>query len=109
MNTLPTTRLSAFASIVHDLRNPLAVIHGGAEMLVGSMLSPTQAHRIARNIYAASVSMRQFLQELLDEPGVPRKIPNLPMFTNWPPAQWRRWRSLTNCRVFASCASYPRA
>jgi signal transduction histidine kinase len=67
MNTLHADRLSAFASIVHDLRNPLAAIHGGAEMLIGSVLSPTQAHRIARNIYAASVSMHQLLEEFLDQ------------------------------------------
>ena len=67
MNALPAARLSAFASILHDLRNPLATIHGGAEMLVHSMLSPAQAHRIARNIYAASVSMRQLSDEFLDQ------------------------------------------
>jgi len=44
-----TSSWSAIASIVIDLRNPLATIHGGAEMLVSSILSQAQLHRIARN------------------------------------------------------------
>lgn len=63
----PFARMSAVASIAHDLRNPLATIHGGAEMLVSSMLSQAQTHRIARNIYAASVRMRELLDEFLDQ------------------------------------------
>ena len=35
------------ASMVHDLRNPLTAIHGGAELLVGSRLSQLQIHRAA--------------------------------------------------------------
>ncbi|HMC61830.1 MAG TPA: HAMP domain-containing protein, partial [Candidatus Solibacter sp.] len=42
-------RLSS--SIVHDLRNPLAAIYGGAEMLVDSDLSEAQMKRLAGNIY----------------------------------------------------------
>ena len=38
-------RLSS--SIVHDLRNPLAAIYGGAEMLVDTELSPPQMKRLA--------------------------------------------------------------
>ena len=38
-------------SIVHDLRNPLAAIYGGAEMLVDSDLPPSQVKRLAQNIY----------------------------------------------------------
>ena len=45
-----TGSLSAVASIVHDLRNPLATIHGGAEMLAGAHLPQEQVQRIARNI-----------------------------------------------------------
>ncbi|HLK64606.1 MAG TPA: HAMP domain-containing sensor histidine kinase [Bryobacteraceae bacterium] len=55
--------LPEITSIVHDLRNPLAAIHGSAEMLIGRSLSPAQIHRIARNVYGASMRM----QELLDE------------------------------------------
>ena len=53
-------------SIVHDLRNPLAAIHGSAEMLAGSKLSQAQVHRIARNMYCASVRMRELLNEFLE-------------------------------------------
>ena len=53
-------------SIVHDLRNPLAAIYGGAEMLVDGNLSPQQVQRLAGNIYRSSRSMQQMLQELVD-------------------------------------------
>jgi len=63
----PTGQLSMAASIAHDLRNPLATIHGGAEILVNSILSQAQVHRIARNMYSASVRMRELLEEFLDQ------------------------------------------
>jgi signal transduction histidine kinase len=53
-------------SIVHDLRNPLAAIYGGAEMLVDSDLSVDQQKRLAGNIYRSSRQIQQLLQELLD-------------------------------------------
>jgi len=53
-------------SIVHDLRNPLAAIYGGAEMLIDGELSPTQVQRLAGNIYRSSRRMQQMLQELVD-------------------------------------------
>ncbi len=53
-------------SIVHDLRNPLAAIYGGAEMLVDAELSPEQYKRLAANIYRASRNIQELLQELLD-------------------------------------------
>jgi signal transduction histidine kinase len=56
-------RLSS--SIVHDLRNPLAAIYGGAEMLVDSDLSPAQMKRLAGNIYRASRRIQGLLQDLL--------------------------------------------
>ena len=52
-------------SIVHDLRNPLAAIHGGAEILIGSRLSEPQVQRVARNLYRASVRMKELLDEFL--------------------------------------------
>jgi len=61
-----TGSLSAFSSIVHDLRNPLAAIQGSAEMLVGTRLSHPQVDRIARTVYCASVRMRELLDEFLD-------------------------------------------
>lgn len=56
-------RLSA--SLVHDLRNPLAAIYGGAELLVDSVLSPEQVKRLASNIYKSSRRIQELLQDLL--------------------------------------------
>lgn len=53
-------------SIIHDLRNPLASIYGGAEMLVDGYLSPEQVKRLAANIYKASRRIQELLQELSD-------------------------------------------
>ena len=57
-------RLSS--SIVHDLRNPLAAIYGGAEMLIDGELSPAQVQRLAGNIYQSSRRVQELLQELVD-------------------------------------------
>lgn len=67
MNAVPEQAgfMPAVTSIVHDLRNPLSAIHGGAELLVGSRLSQPQVHRIARNMYEASLRMKELLDELL--------------------------------------------
>ena len=53
-------------SIVHDLRNPLAAIHSGAEMLNGAQLPEQQVRRLARNMYSASVRIQELLQDYLD-------------------------------------------
>jgi signal transduction histidine kinase len=53
-------------SIVHDLRNPLAAIYAGAEMMMDSALSQEMTQRLARNIYRASRGIQDMLQELLD-------------------------------------------
>jgi signal transduction histidine kinase len=53
-------------SIIHDLRNPLAAIYGGAEMLVDAELTPAQVHRLSANIYKASRQIQNLLQELAD-------------------------------------------
>jgi signal transduction histidine kinase len=53
-------------SIVHDLRNPLAAIYAGAEMLVDSNLPEEQTRRLAKNIYRASRGIQGMLQQLLD-------------------------------------------
>jgi signal transduction histidine kinase len=52
-------------SIVHDLRNPLAAIYAGAEMLMDSHLGEEQTKRLARNIYRASRGIQDMLQQLL--------------------------------------------
>ena len=62
----PQDSVTAAVSIVHDLRNPLATIHGGAEMLAREGLSPTQIRRLARNVYSASIRMGELLEEFLD-------------------------------------------
>jgi signal transduction histidine kinase len=54
------------SSIVHDLRNPLAAIYSGAEMMVDSDLPPAHSKRLAVNIYNASRRILEMLQELLD-------------------------------------------
>ncbi len=53
-------------SLVHDLRNPLAAIYGGAEMLVDDDLSPGQVKRLALNIYRSSRRVQEMLQDLAD-------------------------------------------
>lgn len=57
-------RLSS--SIVHDLRNPLAAIYGGAEMLVDTELSRPQVKRLATNIYRSSRRIQELLQDLVN-------------------------------------------
>jgi len=54
------------SSLVHDLRNPLAAIYGGAEMLVDGQLPAEQTGRVASNIYRASQRMQEMLQDLLN-------------------------------------------
>ncbi len=54
------------SSIVHDLRNPLASIYGGAEMMMDGDLSPEQLQRLAGNIYRSSRVINEMLQELVD-------------------------------------------
>jgi signal transduction histidine kinase len=53
-------------SIVHDLRNPLAAIYGGAEMMVDADLPPAHMKRLAANIYRASRRIQELLQDLLN-------------------------------------------
>jgi signal transduction histidine kinase len=53
-------------SIVHDLRNPLAAIYGGAEMLVDTDLPPAHVKRLAGNIYRASRRIQELLTDLLN-------------------------------------------
>jgi len=52
------------SSIVHDLRNPLAAIYGGAEMLLDDRLADAQKRRLATNIHRASQRIQAMLQDL---------------------------------------------
>jgi signal transduction histidine kinase len=54
------------SSIAHDLRNPLAAIYGGAEMMVDTDLTTEQMKRLAANIYRASRRIQELLIELTD-------------------------------------------
>ena len=68
-------RLSA--SIVHDLRNPLAAIYGGAEMLVDRELAPGHVKRLAANIYQASRRIQDLLQDLLNVSRAKSRAPEM--------------------------------
>ncbi len=54
------------SSIVHDLRNPLAAIYGGSEMLLDSELPAHQQKRLSANLYKASKKIQQLLEDLLN-------------------------------------------
>jgi len=54
------------SSIVHDLRNPLAAIYGGSELLMDAEWNPAQTQRLASNIYRSSRMIKDMLQELVD-------------------------------------------
>lgn len=53
------------SSLVHDLRNPLAAIYGGSEMLMDAQLPPEHIKRVAGNIYRASHRVQELLRDLL--------------------------------------------
>lgn len=63
-------RLAAVArlssSLVHDLRNPLAAIYAGSEMLADGDLTPQRVQRLATNIHRASLQIKTMLDELLE-------------------------------------------
>ncbi|MBV8068998.1 MAG: HAMP domain-containing histidine kinase [Acidobacteriaceae bacterium] len=64
-------------SLVHDLRNPLAAIYGGAEMLVDGNLPADQTRRIAGAIYRASQRVQELLRDLLNISRGERSEPEL--------------------------------
>jgi signal transduction histidine kinase len=51
-------------SIIHDLRNPLAAICAGAEMLNDAKLSPDHVMRLGGNIRKAACRMQELLDDL---------------------------------------------
>ena len=52
------------ASILHDLRNPLAAVYTAAEMLVDLDAGPPQVKRLATNIYRAAGRINELLADL---------------------------------------------
>ena len=52
-------------SVVHDLRNPLAAIYSGAELLVDGSLPPSHTERLASNIYRSSRQVLNLLDDLM--------------------------------------------
>lgn len=56
-------------SIVHDLRNPLAAIYGGSELLVDEDVSDAQKRRLAGNIHRAALRIQGMLQDLSNVSG----------------------------------------
>src|ERR1700684_2075955 len=52
--------------IVHDLRNPLGTVSAGAEMLMELDSLPSQAKRLAANIFRAASRMRELLGDLAE-------------------------------------------
>ena len=63
--------------VVHDLRNPLASIYAGAEMLVDNDLPRAQIKRLAHNMYQASRGVLEILQELLSAARNKKQEPEL--------------------------------
>ena len=51
---------------MHDLRNPLAAIYGGAELLIDGRLPPENTRRVAMNIHRASQRVQELLRDLLN-------------------------------------------
>ncbi|HZU26355.1 MAG TPA: HAMP domain-containing sensor histidine kinase [Bryobacteraceae bacterium] len=60
----PTGPVPEAAFTIHDFRNPLSTIHLGAEMLLSAAL-PAPLHRVARNMYGASVRLKELCDESL--------------------------------------------
>ena len=52
-------------AVVHDLRNPLAAIYSGAELLVDGSLPASHTERLASNIYRSSRQVLSLLDDLM--------------------------------------------
>jgi signal transduction histidine kinase len=66
-----------FASILHDLRNPVATIYAGSEMLMTHDTTPNQVKRLATNMYRAADRMRELLIDLASATSGNRSTPEL--------------------------------
>jgi signal transduction histidine kinase len=65
------------ASILHDLRNPVATIYAGAEMLMTHDTTPNQVKRLAANMHRAADRMRELLIDLASASYGDRSTPEL--------------------------------
>jgi two-component system phosphate regulon sensor histidine kinase PhoR len=55
--------------IRHDLRTPLTIVSGFAEVLAGDKaISDADRREYATRIHAAAIEIRELVDELLDEP-----------------------------------------
>jgi signal transduction histidine kinase len=50
--------------MVHDLRNPVAAIYAGTEMLMNADAAPSEFKRLAANVYRAAGRMRDLLADV---------------------------------------------
>ena len=64
-------------SILHDLRNPVATIYAGAEMLMTLDTTPKQVKRLAANMHRAAGHMRELLSDLTSTTYGNRSIPEI--------------------------------
>jgi signal transduction histidine kinase len=72
------SRLSS--SLVHDLRNPLAVIYASSEMLSGTDYSAAQVKRLGTNIFRSAAQVKFMLEDLVDSSrGRPGKTESCPL------------------------------
>ena len=72
------SRLSS--SLVHDLRNPLAVIYASAEMLSETDFSPANVKRLGTNIFRSAAQVKYMLEDLVDASrGRPGKTETSPL------------------------------
>jgi signal transduction histidine kinase len=62
--TAMTTIAGLSLSIIHDLRNPIAAIYAGAEILIRAESLPHQIKRLATNIHRASARVNGLLTDL---------------------------------------------
>jgi signal transduction histidine kinase len=72
------SRLSS--SLVHDLRNPLAVIYASSEMLSEADYSPAHVKRLGTNIFRSAAQVKFMLEDLVDASrGRPGKTETCPL------------------------------
>lgn len=93
--------------VVHDLRNPLASIYAGAEMLVDNDLPLAQIKRLAQNMYKASRGVLEILQELLSAARNKKPEPELWSLYDVAANAWNALLSRTERRSIQTDWSIP--